>query len=385
MLRPDSIELADMAARWRSAYVHIPFCRRRCPYCDFAVVAPEDRQVADIGDLTRRYLEALQVEIEMEQAWERLDAVNFGGGTPSSVGAAAIADLLVLIERHFGLADAAEVSVEVNPEDVTDTLVAELADIGVTRVSLGIQSFDDVVLEYLGRAHDAATAAVAVQRCLPAFSVGLDLIFGAPPETVASWASTVDRALELGPDHLSVYALTVERGTALWRHVASGAAAPDPDDQAEKYDYVQRAATAAGLIQYEVSNFARTGHACRYNLATWGQAEYVGFGLGAHAHRAGIRRRNVRSAAAYLDMVTNGRRPEAGREATADPEMERLILGLRRACGVELGGYAARAVADPAIDRLITAGVVAIEQGRLRVLAPLLGDEVGAAVLSLSP
>ena len=381
----DAVEAADPAACERAAYVHIPFCRRRCPYCDFAVVAPGDVFADDLPGLTARYLAALGDEIDMEPDWQPLDAINFGGGTPSAVGARAIGDLIARLERRFGIDPAAEISVEVNPEDVTEELIGGLAAAGVNRVSLGIQSFDDQVLVSLGRAHTADEAATALAACLQHFHVGVDLIFGTPGETLDSWQATVAQALEPYPHHLSAYALTVETGTELWKQVRSGSAAPDPDDQADKYEHVQQVAGAANLVQYEVSNFARPGHACRYNLSTWGQGEYLGFGLGAHGHRAGVRRRNVRSIAAYLAAVAAGQPPEAGREVDPDPEMERLILGLRRTCGVDLGAYAGVADRDPGIRRLVAAGAVDVEHGRLRVLRPLLTDEVGATVLSLSP
>jgi oxygen-independent coproporphyrinogen-3 oxidase len=327
----------------------------------------------------------LHGEIDMEPEWAPLDAINFGGGTPTAIGADAIAGLIEHLERRFGIATGAEISVEANAEDITDELVDGLLRAGVNRLTLGIQSLDDTTLGFLGRVHDAATALQKLAECLPHFSVGVDLIFGSPGESLDSWKRTVDMTLGQSPHHVSAYSLTVETGTALWKAVRAGAVAPDPDDQADKYEYMQEAAAAAHLVQYEVSNYARPGHTCRYNLATWGQGEYLGFGLGAHGHRAGVRRRNVRSITAYVAAVGHGGRPEAGRETTADPEMERLILGLRRNCGVDLGAFAEAAAADPGIQRLVAAEVVELDGGRIRVMQPLLADEVGATVLSLSP
>lgn len=385
MFPPDSVELADLAARWRSAYVHIPFCRRRCPYCDFAVVAPGDANTGDLDQLTHDYLVALDSEIDMEPEWETLDAVNFGGGTPSSVGAVAIGRLVEHLDSRFGLAAGAEVSIEVNPEDVTEELADALVAGGVNRVSIGVQSFDDQVLETLGRAHSAEQAEAAVEICQPRFATGIDLIFGSRGESLESWRRSVDKAMELHPHHLSTYALTVETGTELWRQVRAGAVAPDSDDQADKYEVAQEIAVSADLVQYEVSNYARPGNTCRYNLSTWSQGEYLGFGLGAHGHRAGVRRRNVRSVAAYMTACEAGARPEAGSGAVEDIEMERLILGVRRACGVDLGSREEAAEAHPGLQRLEAAGVIEISRGRLRVLRPLLTDDVGATVLSLSP
>ncbi|MCP3973650.1 MAG: radical SAM family heme chaperone HemW [bacterium] len=385
MLPPDSIELADLAARWRSAYVHIPFCRRRCPYCDFAVVAPGDANTANLPELRDSYLAALHAEIDMEPEWEPLDAVNFGGGTPSSVGAEALGGLIDHLDSRFGLAAGAEVSIEVNPEDVTEEMADALVARRVNRVSIGVQSFDDDVLETLGRAHSSEQAAAAVAICQSRFVTGIDVIFGSAGESLASWRSTVERAVELHPHHLSTYALTVETGTELWRQVRAGGKAPDSDDLADKYELAQELAVAADLVQYEVSNYARPGNTCRYNLATWGQGEYLGFGLGGHGHRDSVRRRNVRSVAAYVAACEAGARPEAGSAVTDDPEMERLVLGVRRMCGVDLGNREAAADSHPGLERLAAAGVIEIARGRLRVLRPLLTDDVAATVLSLSP
>lgn len=385
MLSPDSVELAELAAGWRSAYVHIPFCRRRCPYCDFAVVAPGDAVAQDSPDLTEQYLTALHREIDMEPEWEPLDAVNFGGGTPSAIGAEALGELVAHLDSRFSIETGAEVSIEANPEDITEDFVTGLVAAGVTRVSLGVQSLDDDVLTELGRSHTAAQAIAAIEACQRYLSVAVDLIFGTPGETLESWRATVDQTLALFPHHLSAYALTVETGTELWKSVRAGAAAPDADDQADKYEYLMLRAGDANLVQYEVSNYARPGHTCRYNLATWGQGEYLGFGLGAHGHRDGVRRRNVRAINAYISAVEAAERPEAGSSRDPDPEMERLILGLRRTCGVALGERELAAAADPGIRRLADAGVVNIERGRLVVSQPLLTDEVGATVLSLSP
>jgi oxygen-independent coproporphyrinogen-3 oxidase len=329
-------------------------------------------------------LAALHAEIELQPDWSPLDAVNLGGGTPSSIGAAAIGDIVEHLDSRFGIVPGAEVSVEANPEDVTEELIDGLLAAGVTRVSIGVQSFDDDVLRFLGRVHTAEEADAALQMCVPRLDCGVDLIFGAPGESLDSWRATVTRALEVYPHHLSAYGLTVETGTTLWRAVRGGAAAPDADDQADKYEIVQAAAGEANLVQYEVSNYARAGFSCRYNLSTWGQGEYLGFGLGAHGHRNGVRSRNVRSVLAYVNALESGDLPEAGRETPAEPEMERLILGVRRSCGVDLGEWEGAADRHAGLQRLVTAGVVEIYRGRLRVLRPLLADDVGATVLSLS-
>jgi len=374
---PDSAELAERARSWRSAYVHIPFCRRRCPYCDFAVVTPEE---GGEPDRWARYVDALLSEMSMGEAWEPLDAVSFGGGTPSRLPPDELERLVEGLRERCGVQDGAEVSLEANPEDWTPEYASAVAAAGFNRVSLGAQSFDPAVLESLGRRHSASDteAAVEAARAAGFTTVNIDLIYGTPGESMASWADSVQRALAAEPDHLSAYALTVERGTALSRAVASGAPAPDPDDQADKYEYLRAAGSVAGLVRYEVSNWAMVGHACRYNLATWAQGDYLGFGLGAHSHREGMRRRNVRRLDVYLDRVERGGLPEAGRERLTkrEREHERLFLGLRRAAGAVVGSAGEALLASDAGRRLLEAEVIGVGDGRLRVLRPLLTDAV---------
>ncbi len=384
---PDSPLLADAAARWRSAYIHIPFCRRRCPYCDFAVVTPDEGGTPDI---VRRYRAALAAEIGMEPEFGPLDAVNFGGGTPSTVAAGDVAEVLTELDNCFAIMPGAEVSLEANPEDWDLPLATALVEAGITRVSLGVQSFADDTLEKLGRTHtpEQATAAVEVARAAGVGSVGIDLIFGSAYESLESWEGTVETALNSRPDHISVYALTVELGTALSRAVRSGVEpAPDADFQADAYELFGGQAARAGFIHYEVSNFALPGHHVRYNLSTWAQGDYVAFGLGAHGHRAGVRRRNVRRLDAYLRMVEAGERPEAGVEQIEGwaGEQERLMLGLRRTAGVKAGAIG-RCLWESAYGvQLREAGAIDMQGDRIVVARPLLADDVARSVLSLSP
>ena len=379
---PDSADLADAAADWAAAYVHIPFCARLCPYCDFAVVAGRD-------EATHRYVSALRKEIAMEPEWRPLRAVYVGGGTPSRLVPEQLGSVVGDLQSRFGLADGAEVSLEANPEDWNFALADGLRQAGYERVSFGVQSFDPAVLKSLGRVHtpDQAATAVSVARQTGFRSINIDLIFGTPGETNVSWRDTVDRALALEPDHLSLYALTVERGTALSRAISAGAPAPDPDAQADAYETAEALCRTAGLVHYEVSNWARPDHGCVYNLITWAQGEYVAFGIGAHGHRQGIRPRNLRRLDAYLDRVEGGLSAEQGAE-TLDPwgrEVERLLLGLRRIAGVVPGRGGEALLASLRGERLREAGVLGLAAGRMVVLRPLLGDEVGRAVLALQP
>lgn len=373
---------ADEPALDRAAYVHIPFCRRVCPYCDFAVIAGRD-------DLVDRYVSAVVREIRADAPFpEPLSAVYVGGGTPSTASPGALGRIVSALRERFGMTGDAEVSLEANPEDITPRLLDDLGAAGFTRVSLGVQSLDDEVLASLGRAHDGDAALRAVTAAVAAMpSVNADLMFGTPGESASSWARGVEEVLERGVDHLSTYALTVERGTELSRRVRDGAPAPDPDDQAEKYEVAVELCAAAGLVRYETSNHARRGRECVYNLITWSQGEYAAFGNGAHRHRAGVRSWNVRRVDRYIEAIEAGASAVSASE-TLDAwqrEVERVLLGVRRSSGVEPGPAGAALLASEDGRRLVAAGVMAEREGRLVVTRPLLGDEVARSLLALEP
>jgi oxygen-independent coproporphyrinogen-3 oxidase len=236
--------------------------------------------------------------------------------------------------------------------------------------------------------HHASTvdAVVAEARDVGFRSIGIDLIFGHPGESEASWDATVEHALGLDVDHVSTYALTVESGTALSRAVRAGGAAPDDDVQAERYERFEGAAGRNGMTRYEVSNHARRGHACRYNLATWAHGEYLGFGMGAHDHRWGQRGRNHRRLDRYVADVEAGRRPRLGVEVldTRAQERDRLMLGLRLAAGTPLTETAASFAASRQGARLVDAGLMRIQGDRLILTNPLLADAVAREALSVS-
>lgn len=383
IVQPDSVALAEAATEWTGAYVHVPFCARICPYCDFNVVA-------DRADLHDRFISATVSHIVAEdEEGAPLDAVAVGGGTPSRLNPANLKRILDALRDRFSFSEGAEVSIEVNPEDWTSMLADGLARAGVTRISFGVQSFDDTVLDALGRLHSSADvdAAVGSARRYGFSTVSIDLIYGTPGETAASWDATLERALALQPDHISLYALTVERGTALSRAIAAGAPAPDEDDQADKYEAGVFRLSEQGFVRYEVSNFAQPGHADKYNLLTWAQSDYLGFGPGAHGHVRGRRYRNIHRVDAYLSAVEEGRSPLQGEEHVLGwaREQERLLLGLRRSAGVEIGSGGRSLLETEWGERLAGAGVLRVEAGRIIVARPLLGSEVARAVLALSP
>lgn len=382
MISQESVDAIESAAGFASAYVHIPFCARVCPYCDFTVVAGRD-------DVVDRYLIALAADIASMPPWRQLDAVFIGGGTPSRIGADRVGLVVAAIDDVHGLASCAEVTIEANPEDIDQASAVAFREVGVTRISLGVQSFDDAVLAVLGREHDAARGTAAVEAAQGAGfdSVSVDLIFGHPMETEGSWASSVQQAIDLGVDHVSTYSLTVEPGTDLWREVRRGATEPDPDDQADRWQAAESMLSAAGFERYEVSNHARPGHHCRYNAAVWAQADYLAFGVGAHGFRDGIRTANVRRLDTYLERVEAG----IGPVQTADPvdgwaaEQERLMLGLRRAGGVLMGVGGEALLASDEGKALVEHGVIGVERGRLVVRRPLFTDAVVRDLLGVDP
>lgn len=309
-------------------YVHIPFCASKCDYCAFATWT-------DRHHLTTAYLEALRVEIGRAavDGMPVATTVFVGGGTPSMVPPHELGAVIDAIPKI----DGAEVSVECNPDDVDAALLRAFVEHGVNRVSLGVQSMATHVLGTLGRRHDQRNVERAVTAIrevgLPTFN--LDIIYGAAGESVDDWRRTVDAVVALEPPHVSAYGLTVEPGTPL---AADTARHPDDDDQADKYEVVDEGLTAAGLENYEISNWARPGHECEHNMIYWRQENYRGFGCAAHSHESGRRWWNVRTPDRYIDLVADGKSTEAAGE-TLDAEtreFERLELLLRLRPGVPL-------------------------------------------------
>lgn len=380
-VRADDPTLADAAHGWKSAYIHIPFCRRRCPYCDFAIV-DESSSFVD----HERYVVAVLAEIAMADDFAVLDAVNLGGGTPSLLTADQIGRIIAAVGERFGFARDVEVSMELNPEDWTSRFGDDLAQAGVTRVSIGTQSMDRSLLGVLGRVHEPEQVAEVVAQARPLFgSLSVDLILGHAAESAVSWEATVAAALALDVDHISTYALTVEPGTHLAAEVRDGAPEPDPDTQADRYERFLELSGVAGFDRYEVSNHARPGKACRYNLSTWAHGEYAAFGMAAHGHRWGTRTRNHRRIDRYLEEVEAGRRPLLGYETlgACAQERDRLMLGVRLAAGTPMSRVATAFVASEAGQALLTAGVMEVCSGRLVVTRPLLSDAVAREALSV--
>jgi len=307
-------------------YLHIPFCANRCDYCAFATWT-------DRHHLADAYLDACADDIARARrdGMAPADTVFVGGGTPSQVDPHRLGAVLDALE----LADGAEVTVEVNPDDATEALLRAYREHRVNRISFGVQSMVPEVLATLGRSHHPDNVVRAVEHTRQAgfTTFNLDLIYGAAGETLTQWETTVGSAVELDPPHISAYGLTVEAGTPL---AGDESRWPDDDDQADKYEVVDDMLVAAGLANYEVSNWARPGHESAHNQLYWAQGDYRGFGCAAHSHRHGERWWNVRTPERYIEAVRAGRSPRAAGETqdASTRRLEGLQLALRTRHGV---------------------------------------------------
>ncbi|TXT35887.1 MAG: oxygen-independent coproporphyrinogen III oxidase [Planctomycetota bacterium] len=315
----------------RAAYLHVPFCAHRCGYCDFTLLAGRD-------DLSGDYLRALEIELRQLERPREVDTLFFGGGTPTHLEPDKLARLLELAREWFTLAPGYEFSVEANPAGLTDEKLRLMADAGVNRVSLGVQSFDEGLLKLLERDHRAADILDAVARLQQRFeNVSLDLIFALPGQTLAHWRETLRRAIELQPTHLSTYGLTFEKGTTFWSRREKGAIEQLPNElERDMYAAAMDDLTAAGFEQYEISNFARPGFRCRHNQTYWRALPYFGFGPGAARYLRGRRESNHRSTTTWIKRVFAGQSGVAMSEELT-PEhraREAIVLGLRQLDGI---------------------------------------------------
>lgn len=304
-------------------YIHIPFCHHKCDYCAFATWVDKNQLIDD-------YMNALVADIRRTEM-PSVDTVFVGGGTPSMVPASSLMNVI----QQIPLADNAEITVECNPDDITDDLMTSYVQGGVNRISMGVQSMVPHVLKTLGRTHQPDNVVRAVQSARKAgiASINLDIIYGAVTENLDDWRLTLESAIALAPDHVSAYGLTVEPGTALATRPDDY---PDDDDQADKYLLAHELLERAGLMNYEISNWARPGHECRHNQMYWGQGNYFGFGCAAHSHKDGRRWWNVRTPERYIDCVSNGVSTETAGESLDDETRTReaLELSLRTREGV---------------------------------------------------
>jgi len=348
----------------RAAYIHVPFCRHRCGYCNFTLVAGRD-------DLIDCYLAALTSELASLGGSHEVDTLFFGGGTPTHLPPNDLARLLELASQTFPLAPGGELSVEANPIDLLDSdRLRVLGLTGVTRISLGAQSFDPRALKLLERDHcpDAIARSFAAARSI-ARSVSLDLIFGVPGQSLADWRCDLAAALALKPDHVSTYGLTFEKGTSFWSRRSRQELVPAAEEvERDMYEAAIDTLAAAGYEHYEVSNFARPGHRCRHNETYWTGLPYFAAGPGAARFVGGRRETNHRSTTAYIARVLAGQSPvaESERLESEDAARERLVFALRRLEGIDLAefaaetGYTAQTLGGSALATFIEQGLLAI-------------------------
>lgn len=360
-------------------YIHIPFCLRKCLYCDFLSV-PYDPSLA--GD----YLNALcrELEIEKDNAGV-LRAVYIGGGTPSTLSENQFMKLLGCVQSNYVLSPDAEITVEANPGSLDKRKIAALASSGVNRLSLGVQSFHDSELKTLGRIHSADEARRSLARFheagIPNYSI--DLIYGIPGQHIDTWAGSLEEAVRFSPLHISAYELTPEQNTPFVRLLESGRLAmPDDDLILSMYDRAIEYLGSFGYTHYEISNYSIAGSECRHNLNYWDRGEYLGAGAGAHSFLNGTRSRNTGDIQQYIDNLSRGNIPgrESYRIAPADSLREYLFLGLRKKQGISLSKAGIFSEDIPALCRdLIDEGFLAVSGDTLRLTSK--GFPVSNAVI----
>ena len=344
-------------------YVHVPFCRGKCLYCDFYSIA-DISQVLD-------YLEALAQEARLYQGrFPAFDTLYLGGGTPSLLSGPQLAALMDCLRRHFTFAPDTEVTLEANPDDLTLEKLRLFLDLGVNRLSLGVQSFDDAELRFLGRRHTARQALQTIvwARAAGFNNLGVDLIYALPGQTEAAWRKNLEKVLKFQPEHLSCYQLTLSPETPLGQRQARGEFAP-PAEEAQRRLFLltSQFLEARGYLHYEVANFARgAARRCRHNLKYWQHAPYLGLGPAAHSFDGTRRWWHHASLDRYCQALRQGQLPLAGEE-TLTPEQLRLeacLLGLRTREGLPLK-FLSPSAQTQALPRLTQAGLVKVRRGRL--------------------
>lgn len=380
----------------RALYIHVPFCAHRCGYCDFTLVAGKDY-------LADKYLEALTLEIDQSLqgvnanpetgSKPKLDTVFFGGGTPTQLSATQLEWLCHIVHERFELSPETEFSVEANPARMTNDRINVLADAGVNRISLGVQSFDADMLTTLERDHCSADVFDCVERIRKRITnISLDLIFAVPGQSLTLWETTLQSAIELSPTHLSTYGLTFEKGTAFWTRREKGELPQAAEDlERRMYEIAMSKLAAHDFHQYEISSFARPGFRCRHNQVYWSGNTYFGFGPGAASLMNHERRQNHRSVTTWLKKVVSGE-SAIGDVEKLDPESfarELLVLSLRTNDGLNKDsfqkstGFDLDKLAGDSLARLITQGLIVETQTTVRLTQEgrFLADTVAAELL----
>ena len=320
-------------------YVHVPFCRSKCAYCDFYSLTTKDDRVVD------GYLDAVCAHIKESGALApgyRVDTIYFGGGTPTFFGADGMATILTTIRRNFDVDNNAEITFEANPDSISDKLLKRLRAEGFNRVSLGVQTDDDEILKAIGRPHNYSQAVTAIDRIRRAGfkNLSLDLIYGLPGQTLSGWEATLDHVLRQNPEHVSCYGLKLEPGTPLYEF-RDQFTFPSDDDQADMYLAAVENLASRGYRQYEISNFSKRGMYSRHNMKYWTGGEYLGFGPSASSDFAGKRFTLVRDVQTYMNGILKG--GEVMEDVQEIPLRERageyLMLRLRTSSGISAEEY----------------------------------------------
>ncbi|HYW18272.1 MAG TPA: radical SAM family heme chaperone HemW [Nodularia sp. (in: cyanobacteria)] len=363
-----------------SAYVHIPFCRRRCFYCDFPVSVVGDRLRGETSGTISQYVEVLCQEIAMTAtSAEPLKTIFFGGGTPSLLSIEQLQRILATLEKHLGIAAGAEISMEVDPGTFDLAHLSGYCSLGVNRVSLGVQAFQQELLQLAGRSHSVVDILTSVdlihQVEIAEFS--LDLISGLPHQSLAQWQDSLNQAITVMPTHISIYDLTIEAGTAFGRYYKPGDK-PLPTDETtvKMYETAQQVLTSADYEHYEISNYARSGHQCQHNRVYWENRPYYAFGMGAASYIEGKRFTRPRKTQEYYQWVKAGGVIDCEVTPPEEVLLETLMLGLRLAEGVSLvmlsqkfGEEKVKKI-HQCLQPYLKKGWVEVVEGRLRLSDP---------------
>jgi len=370
-------------------YIHVPFCDGKCHYCGFYSIVAGRNMISLYGSLPARELTILQETYPGEICAPT--TLYIGGGTPSMLGVSGLEQLAESIRGRVSLDALEEWTVELNPSSVTAPLMGALRAMGVNRLSIGAQCFDDATLTRIGRRHDAQAVvdAVTLARDAGFSNIGIALIAGLPGSTPDLWDTTLTRALELGLQHMSVYALSVEPGTCLAAQTAKGLVLPTDEDQLAALAQAEERLTNAGFVRYEISNYAQPGFGCRHNLAVWHGEDYIGLGPAASSRRANRRWTNSEDLSEYIEAINVGSLPPSRNERLQelDDAVERVLFALRLAEGVDLASAANRFPAlsvrladwESRLAGLSRHGITERDAGRWRLTAR--GREVCDAVL----
>jgi putative oxygen-independent coproporphyrinogen III oxidase len=345
-------------------YIHIPFCKTKCPYCDFYSITSTDQIPA--------FLAALNAEARLyRHQFPAFDSLFLGGGTPSWLGEAHLAALMKNLRRAFAFAPDTEITLEANPDDLTADQLTLFRDLGLNRLSLGVQSFDEAELRFLKRRHTAAQTvrALSLIRAAGFTNLGLDLIYGLPGQSLDAWINTLKTALSFAPEHLSCYQLTLAPETPMGRLAAAGRLnLPDEETQRQFFLLTADFLTAQGYLHYEVANFAREEpYVCRHNLKYWTRTPYLGLGPAAHSFQAGRRWWNFSSVEQYCASLNVGAAPLAGSETLtpAQIRLETLCLGFRTRAGVSLEIIREQPRGGAILAELTQAGLLRVDRGRV--------------------